>query len=57
MNTLHDSGLNSGWAEPKATALLVLAGEASPSWPLGLACLLIAGGAALASRELWAGTR
>jgi carbamoyl-phosphate synthase small subunit len=25
MNTLHDSGLESGWAEPKATALLVLA--------------------------------
>ena len=25
MNTLHDSGLDSGWAEPKATALLVLA--------------------------------
>jgi carbamoyl-phosphate synthase small subunit len=25
MNTLHDSGQGSGWAEPKATALLVLA--------------------------------
>ena len=25
MNTLHDSGPGSGWAEPKATALLVLA--------------------------------
>lgn len=37
-----------------STGLLVLAGEARPSWPLAVACLLIAGGAALAARGLWA---
>jgi drug/metabolite transporter (DMT)-like permease len=35
-----------------ATALLILAGRATPSWALGAACLLIAGGAALASRTM-----
>lgn len=35
-----------------STALLVAAGFAAPSWALAAACLLIAGGAALASRDL-----
>lgn len=37
-----------------STVLLVLFGRAEPSLRLGLACLLIVGGAVLASRELWA---
>jgi drug/metabolite transporter (DMT)-like permease len=32
-----------------STVLLVLAGKAEPSWTLALACLLIVGGALLAS--------
>jgi drug/metabolite transporter (DMT)-like permease len=36
-----------------STLLLVLFGHAEPSLRLGLACLLIVGGAVLASRELW----
>jgi drug/metabolite transporter (DMT)-like permease len=36
-----------------STLLLVLFGRAEPSLRLGLACLLIVGGAVLASRELW----
>lgn len=35
-----------------ATFVLVVAGFAPANWPLALACLLIAGGAALASREM-----
>jgi drug/metabolite transporter (DMT)-like permease len=37
-----------------STVLLVLFGRGQPSVRLGLACLLIVGGAVLASRELWA---
>lgn len=37
-----------------STLLLVLFGRAEPSLRLALACLLIVGGAAFASRELWA---
>ena len=36
-----------------STLLLVLFGRAEPSLRLALACLLIVGGAAFASRELW----
>ena len=36
-----------------STLLLVLFGRGEPSVRLGLACLLIVGGAVLASRELW----
>jgi drug/metabolite transporter (DMT)-like permease len=36
-----------------STVLLVLFGRAEPSLHLGIACLLIVGGAVLASRELW----
>ncbi|MBI3452222.1 MAG: EamA family transporter, partial [Rhodospirillales bacterium] len=36
-----------------STLLLVLFGRAEASLRLGLACLLIVGGAALASRDLW----
>lgn len=35
-----------------ATALLIAAGLAPPSWALAAACVLIAGGAALASRDI-----
>jgi drug/metabolite transporter (DMT)-like permease len=37
-----------------STLLLILFGRAAPSATIGVACLLIVGGAALASRELWA---
>ena len=37
-----------------STALLVMFGRATPSWVLAAAALLIAGGAALASRDLFA---
>jgi len=37
-----------------STLLLILAGRASPSVELALACLFIVGGAVLASRDLWA---
>lgn len=40
-----------------STALLVLAGRAEASWRLALACLLIAGGAALAAGGLFAKRR
>jgi drug/metabolite transporter (DMT)-like permease len=40
-----------------STALLVAFGRAEPSLRLALACLLIVGGAGLASRELWGGRR
>jgi drug/metabolite transporter (DMT)-like permease len=36
-----------------STLLLVLFGHGEPSLRLGLACLLVVGGAVLASRELW----
>lgn len=36
-----------------STALLIACGFAAPTWALLLAALLVAGGAALASRELW----
>lgn len=36
-----------------STVLLVVFGRAEPSLHLGIACLLIVGGAVLASRELW----
>lgn len=36
-----------------STCLLILCGLAAPSWRLGLACLLIVGGAVLAAGELW----
>ena len=39
-----------------STLLLILAGRASPSVELALACLFIVGGAVLASRDLWART-
>ncbi|WP_224240696.1 aromatic amino acid exporter YddG [Hyalangium gracile] len=37
-----------------STLLLILAGRARPSFELAVACLFIVGGAALASRDLWA---
>jgi drug/metabolite transporter (DMT)-like permease len=37
-----------------STALLVAFGRAEPSWNIAAAALLIAGGAALASRDLFA---
>ncbi len=41
------------YAAPLLSTLLLLAfGRAEPSWALGLACLLIAGGAALAAKDL-----
>ena len=36
-----------------STALLIVCGFAAPTWALLLAALLVAGGAALASRDLW----
>ena len=36
-----------------STALMVVFGRAEASWPLAVASLLIAGGAALASRQLF----
>jgi hypothetical protein len=36
-----------------STLLLILAGRAAATLTVGLACLLIVGGALLASRELW----
>jgi drug/metabolite transporter (DMT)-like permease len=36
-----------------STLLLILAGRAAPTLTIGLSCLLIVGGAVLASRELW----
>jgi hypothetical protein len=36
-----------------STALMVVFGRAEASWPLVVASLLIAGGAALASRQLF----
>jgi drug/metabolite transporter (DMT)-like permease len=40
-----------------STLLLVASGKAPPTPLIGLACLLVVGGAVLASRELWARTR
>ena len=37
-----------------STGLLILAGAAEPSWGIGLACLLIAGGATMAASDLFA---
>jgi drug/metabolite transporter (DMT)-like permease len=36
-----------------STVLLIAFGRAAPSWRLAVGCLLIVGGAALASRDLW----
>ena len=36
-----------------STLLLVAFGRAAPSWRIAVACVLIVGGAALASRDLW----
>jgi drug/metabolite transporter (DMT)-like permease len=40
-----------------STGALILAGRAEPTWRVGLACLLIAGGAALAASDLLARRR
>jgi drug/metabolite transporter (DMT)-like permease len=40
-----------------STALLVIFGRAEPSWILAIAALLIAGGAALAARDLFVSTK
>jgi drug/metabolite transporter (DMT)-like permease len=40
-----------------STGALILAGRAEPTWRVGLACLLIAGGAALAASDLFARRR
>jgi drug/metabolite transporter (DMT)-like permease len=46
----------SAYAAPLiSTAILILTGFAAPSWAIGAAALLIAGGAALASTEMFAG--
>jgi drug/metabolite transporter (DMT)-like permease len=45
----------SAYAAPLiSTAILILTGFAAPSWAIGVAALLIAGGAALASKEMFA---
>src|SRR5262249_13806120 len=44
----------SAYAAPLlSTAILIATGIAEPSWAIGAAALLIAGGAGLASREMW----
>jgi len=36
-----------------STVLLIAFGRAEPSWAVAAACLLIVGGAVLASRDVW----
>ncbi|MGE0733948.1 MAG: DMT family transporter [Alphaproteobacteria bacterium] len=36
-----------------STLLLILFGQAALTWPVGIACLLITGGAVIASRDMW----
>jgi hypothetical protein len=43
----------SAYAAPLlSTAILILAGFAEPTWAIGLAAILIAGGGVLASRDV-----